>query len=172
MLFICLSSLSFFSPSCSSMRIPFEARAELYNEATLSYQEGQKLEAEEKYEQAVLSYEKALSFPKIRDSALFRMGRCASLCEDWTKAEESFLRLLKDDEGNTAVRQSLAYVYCQSGRIEEGLNEYRALHEEKPHDESIYKGYIKALRLNNLDEEADREEEAFTALFPPHLMSK
>lgn len=166
-----LLSVSFFSCASSALAIPFEEEARQNNAAVLAYQEGQRLEGEGKYQKAVESYTEALTYPKIRDAALYKIGRLSTLSEDWDRADEAFSELLKDDPDNTAVRQSLAYVYCQSGREDEGLEAYRELHEEKPHDEKIFQGYIKALRMNGMNEEAESEEAAYAALFP-HLMSK
>ena len=155
--------------SCRSAEIPFEAEARRNNEAIQAYQEGQRLESEGKYEEALAVYADALPYAQTHDAALYKRGRLACLCGDWELAEAAFTLLLQDDPANTAVRQSLAYVYCQSGREEEGLEAYRALHEEKPHDELIFQGYIKALKLNGLDEEAEREEEAYASLFPQRM---
>lgn len=166
-----LLSGSFFSCASSEIAVPFEKEARQNNAAVLAYQEGQRLEGEDKYAEAVESYTEALVYDKIRDAALYKIGRLSALSEDWERADGAFSELLRDDPGNTAVRQSLAYVYCQSGREEEGLEAYRELHEEKPHDEKIFEGYIKALKMNGLDEELEKEEAAFAAMFP-HLMSK
>lgn len=170
---LALSLLSAPLLSCASSKpaIPFEAEARRNNAAIRAYQEGQRLEGEGKYRRAVESYTEALGYPKIHDAALYKIGRLSTLSADWERAEDAFVELLHDDPDNTAVRQSLAYVYCQSGREEEGLEAYRALHEEKPHDEKIFEGYIKALKMNGMDEEAESEQAAFAAMFP-HLMSK
>ncbi|MBP5157760.1 MAG: hypothetical protein K6G18_17135 [Treponema sp.] len=166
-----LLSAPFVSCSSTQMAIPFEAEARRNNEAVLAYQEGKRLEGEGKYELAISSYTEALPYPKIHDAALYKIGRLSSLSGDWERAEGAFMELLLDDPDNTAARQSLAYVWCQSGREEEGLAAYRALHEEKPHDEQIFQGYIKALKMNGLDDEAESEEAAFEDLFP-HRISK
>ncbi len=170
---LALSFLSAGIISCasSSIAIPFEAEARRNNAAIIAYEEGRKLEGKGNYEEAISSYEEALPYLKTHDAALYKIGRLSSLCGDWERAESAFMELLDDDPGNTAVRQSLAYVWCQSGRESDGLEAYRALHEEKPHDEMIFQGYIKALKLNGMDEEAEAEEEAFEGLFP-HLISK
>lgn len=163
------ASLLFFS--CASAQIPFEAEARRNNDAIRAYQEGQRLEAAGKYEEALAVYADALPYAQTHDAALYKRGRLACLCGDWELAEAAFTLLLQDDPENTSVRQSLAYVYCQGGREAEGLAAYRALHEEKPHDELIFQGYIKALKLNGLEEEAQEAEAEFDRLFP-HLMSK
>ncbi len=164
-----LLSLAF--PSCASRQIPFEGQARKANEAILAYQEGQRLEAEGDYEAALASYTLAIPYTKTHDAALYKVGRICALQEEWEQAEEAFESLLDDDPGNTAARQSLAYVYCQSGREGQGLEAYRALHEEKPHDESIFQGYIKALKMNGLEAESQEAEAEYEALFP-HLISK
>ncbi len=164
-----LLSLAF--PSCVSRQIPFEGQARKANEAILAYQEGQRLEAEGNYENALASYMLALPYAKTHDAALYKVGRVAALQGEWTQAEYAFNSLLEDDPGNIAARQSLAYVYCQSGREVQGLEAYRALHEEKPHDESIFRGYIKALKLNGLEAESQEAEAEYEVLFP-HLISK
>ena len=158
--------------SCRSGQIPFERQARSNNDAVLAYQEGQRLEAEGKYRAALDSYSQALSYVKIHDAALYKTGRMAALCGDWDRAVDSFEMLLQDDPGNSSVRQSLAYVFCQSGQEAEGLALYRTLHEEKPHDELIFQGYIKALRQNGLDAEVQEAEAEFEALFPQQAFQR
>lgn len=172
-MFLALSLLSVPISSCTSseLAVPFEGEARQNNAAVLAYQEGQRLEGEGMYAKAVGAYTEALTYPRIHDAALFKIGRLSILSGDWERAEEAFSELLRDDPDNTAVRQSLAYLWCQSGKEEYGLEAYRNLHEEKPHDEKIFEGYIKALKINGMDEEAEREEAAYAAMFP-HLMSK
>ncbi len=168
---VIIPMLSLSLTSCASHQIPFEGQARKANDAILAYQEGQRLEAEEKYEDALASYTLAIPYAKTRDAALYKVGRISALQEDWEQAEEAFESLLDDDPGNIAARQSLAYVYCLSGREGQGLEAYQALHEEKPHDESIFQGYIKALQLNGLEAEAQSAQAEYEALFP-HLISK
>lgn len=163
---LAVSALSLLFFSCASAQIPFEQQARNGNDAVRAYQEGQRLESEKKYTAALASYADALPYARLHDAALYKIGRISAVTGDWERAEAAFEELLLDDPQNSAVRQSLAYVYCQSGREAEGLAAYRALHEEKPHDELIFQGYIKALKLNGLDEEAEKEEAAFAALFP------
>ena len=158
--------------SCASAQIPFEAEARRNNDAVRAYQEGQRLESERKYTDALAAYADALPYARLHDAALYKIGRISAVTGDWDRAEEAFEELLLDDPQNTAARQSLAYVFCQSGREGEGLAAYRVLHEEKPHDELIFQGYIKALKLNGLDEEAAGEEEVYASLFPSQRMSK
>ena len=162
---------SLFVACSSSVSIPFEKEARKDNAAITAYKNGQSLEEEGKYREAISSYELSLNSDKTRDAALYKIGHLSSLIGDWQMADESFSTLLREDTENVTVRQSLAYVYCRAGRKKEGLELYRELHEEQPYDESVYQGYIKALKLNGMDEEAKKEEEAFASLFP-HLMSK
>lgn len=107
-----------------------------------------------------------MSYDKIYEMSLYKKARCEALAELWDSAERDFSTLLARDSSNIAVRQSLAYIHANNGKLETALEEYRLLHGQNSYDDSIAEGYIKTLFMSGDVENAKKELDSYKNQFP------
>ena len=145
---------------------PSEDKIIMQNEALQAFNAASKCEEKKDYRAAISYYEKSMEYDVLYESAYYKTGRCYALLKEWKKAEEIFLDILRSDSENTSIKDSLGYVYFNSGRTEQAEELYGTLTRENPFNAELSYKYIKTLIQNGKKDEACHEFEKFKVEFP------
>ena len=128
----------------------------MQNEAIEAFSLAQKYESKKDYKNAILYYEKSMQYDKLYESAYYKIGRCYALMGEWKAA----------DKDNASIKDSLGYVYANSGKTNLAEELYYCLQEENPFNSDYAYKYIKLLIVNNKTSEAEKKYTEFKEKFP------
>ncbi|MGN0730089.1 tetratricopeptide repeat protein [Treponema sp.] len=120
----------------------------------------------EKYEKAVVYYEKSLASESFHKYAFYEIAVCNVYLKNWEKAAASFNELLENDPENITLKSSLAYIEAMRGNLAGAQTLYSALYEENPDDSSVLKNLILVLIAQKNYTEASEKLVVFEERFP------
>ena len=121
-----------FSYGCAGMRILGEERKILENLAAEYYFLGEGYLSQKNYKKAIECFEFAMRDESLYQQAYYKKGYAAAMAKEWEIAEEVYKELLLQDEKNTNISISLAYIYSQQGNFAEANALYVAILRDNP----------------------------------------
>lgn len=130
------------------------AQRQTSDQALLSYQRGDQLRDQNKHEEAVAEYERALSLRPNFPEARIALARSLIALQRFDQAEEHILSAMRDRRAAAEARTVLANMRRSQGLIEEAIAEYRrALRLARGISPEAHIGLALALEeAGNLDE--------------------
>ncbi len=155
-----------FSYGCAGMRILGEERKILENLAAEYYFLGEGYLSQKNYKKAIECFEFAMRDESLYQQAYYKKGYAAAMAKEWEIAEEVYKELLLQDEKNTNISISLAYIYSQQGKFEQANTLYVTVLQDNPYNKEVKENYIDILISMNNIELASTELESYKELFP------
>ncbi len=121
----------------------------------------------EEYEKALEMYQKARETNTIFNEQIsFDIARTAALANNWQVAILEYKNLLNLDPTNITIQKSLAWIYAQSGDLQEAQKQYASLYEQYSFDTHIATNYILVLHANNETELAKTIFTSYAQMYP------
>ncbi|MDR1211054.1 MAG: tetratricopeptide repeat protein [Spirochaetaceae bacterium] len=125
-----------------------------------------------KYDEAEKWFERARSFDRTRNAALYNLGRIAFTTGNYTRAVEIFENLLRRDPSNVITLRAAAYAAIGNGDMEKALAHYETILSLVP--PSADDGYNYAMVLLAMGKADEAEDQilsyAFALLENPDLL--
>lgn len=167
-----LASLFLFSFgifSCSSttgLAVPGENETRRNNITAEYFSIAESYESLKNYSKAIEYYKLAMADSKMKNTCLYKCGRCYALNKDYKNALELYKILLKDDAENTNLLLSTAYLEAMCSNFSQAEKIYSELLEKNPQLIEVYKNYISVLIVCEKKDKAREVLDKMAELFP------
>lgn len=100
----------------------------------------------EKYDKAIIYYEKSLNNKEIYWNAYYKLGKCYVLTSKYDLALRVFQDIYKKDQENQTIKSSIAYIEAMNGNFDKAIEIYKDLYAKEEnnflHLENLISIYI------------------------------
>lgn len=132
----------------------------------IHYARGQNLQEKGLFEEAIQEYQYALQCDKDDIMARYSLGRLYEKLSRYDKAEEAFLRIIRDEKKFSGAYRELGYVYYQQNRLEESIQKITFAQKLEPNDALSHFYMSLVLEKQGRRKEALLEIEIYVKEFP------
>ncbi len=120
----------------------------------------------EKYDESLDILFKAETIGINNNGLHYKIARTAAFAKEWTVSLTYYNTILLEDPQNLMVKKSLAWVFAQSGDLEQSKKLYSDLYTEYSFDKEINKNYILVLIALEEIERAQFILDDYITLYP------
>ena len=145
--------------SCASQGfLPGEKTVILRNLSSEYFNIAENYLAQKNYSKAIENYLLCLRTAQKENTnqVNFQLARAYALNKNYENAENIFLDLLKSDQNNTILKESLAFCYAKNGKISESIDLYKELYKTNTFSEEIVNNYVLVLLEGKKIDEANQ----------------